>query len=655
MSYPEAISYTVSCPGQNSTNTGIPLPCNMSAPVFKSSLTRWNTTQPPPITPRPVVEPVEEKPVLAPTQDCTTLSFARPDVILEGGALYTPNSPGGSLTDTYLNFTITNRATGVHHFCRWGGNHTQLESGSWLRLLCALPPGSLPDPTSTSFSIVFVPNERRLRITQDWACGSTDGSYTRKYQSFVTHVPPFVCPSSPGGQATTCVANRQYIKAQLQRPVQWSPDLIPPPASALHPGCTGNSQIPSWVIHKFRYEDERAIFWFAEDPNPLPPISQWPFGPYYPWDPSRTITLEIRNQANNNLQTCQLRSFSRTETDAQFARRWHRCHPDTGNSIHYIETYVQFDPSTANFRVNETWFCGDTDPSKPILYTSLAATKIPTCGTSTTEITRCPEWERGPQFTPNCSWHYHTRFCQTGKFESGQSGPIIVPADHFFSSSPEQTQTRLLPSNALTDPDPNPDLWSCTSDSLGRPITWTLNETPDHLGFADFFSTQLSWGTDISDPRSTLDFEFVNSALQKRDSGEGGKNKIMLWTSSNLTPYTPLWRPDLKYGLFVKEYSSSLVVQGHGRKPFREFLDWNLKFDASRGYFEIEHAWVCGELNGGRPILFNGTWAGYLNVTCDFTEAERRDEARVVCRLAGGSAVLKPKVTWEVRPGLVIT
>ncbi len=182
----------------------------------------------------------------------------------------------------------------------------------------------------------------------------------RKYRSFATHVPPFFCAENGG---RTCRANRHSVKAQLQRPVQWTPAPVPPPPGADRRGCTTASHIPSWTIHNFRYEHERSILLFNGET--LPPVSEWPLGSYFPQQASRIMSIEIRNQATNHLQTCTIQSFDGKLTDTDIATQWYRCYPDTGLAVHFVETYIQFNPATAELRVKETWFCDDTDPNKP--------------------------------------------------------------------------------------------------------------------------------------------------------------------------------------------------------------------------------------------------------------------------------------------------
>lgn len=578
--------FTVSCPSKNTTSIN----CNMTTPSrLQSDFTLpWNANQTTPLRSLPIVGPAEQRPQAGvPSLDCALNAFTHPDWTIEEGATYIPSPPGGKLADITLNLTITSRVTGIQHLCRWGGDHKAVDWYGNPQLSCALPAGAAFDASLTSYIMVFFPDKRTLRIDQRWVCGDSAGTYSKNYSSFAEFALPFFCTENGG---RTCRTNKSYVRGQLQTPIQWTPDRIPAPPGAQRPGCTSDSQVPSWVLHAFRYEDERMTYTQGNNQS-APPLDQWRLGPREN-RLSRTLTVQIRNKATDYLQMCVVQTFE-GETDAEAATRWHRCYPDAGLAVHFVETQIQFDPITANLRVNETWFCADTGGPGMIRFDGTAATQVPYCGTITSVVNdHCYDiYEE----LVDCDWYYHTRWCATGTRNPPNAATVTL-ADTTLQGVLQRTA--LLPANAFSDPDPDPDRWSCTVDSLGRPLEWHLRETPDHLGITDFFDTQFRFFDEVQAPRSTLDFEFANSAFARREAGNGA-TRIMLWRTSGLSPFVPAWRPDFAYGLVRPE--SMVIVQSGGRRPFSNFVDWSLKYDAAKAYLELNHTWYCNDKTPSQP------------------------------------------------------
>ena len=87
---------------------------------------------------------------------------------------------------------------------------------------------------------------------------------------------------------------------------------------------------------------------------------------------------------------------------------------------------------------------------------------------------------------------------------------------------------------------------------------------------------------------------------------------------------------------------------------FYNGLGWEVRLDISTGYMELKHSWYCDDKNIDTPIIFNGTWNGYLQLECKWEfpgpwtgEIQRQG---VVCRFAGGrkETVATPTVTSYV-------
>ncbi|KAK3370376.1 hypothetical protein B0H63DRAFT_552312 [Podospora didyma] len=489
-------------------------------------------------------------------RDCADMSLTHPDWVVENGTIYVPGPSWGLINQTTLNFTLTSRATGVQHFCRWGGRNLELVYGDELLMVCSPLPGAPYDASGTSFRVKFGYSNRELNVQQNWTCGDTKGTYSRKFQAneISRYKMPLFCADDAG---RVCRANRQVIKGQLTAPVSpFTPATIPPPPGATQPGCTARSGIPTWLLH-FRFEETR--YGRAAGNQQVP--SSWR-------QPTRILTLQLRNDANNYTQTC---TITTSDDPAILAKTWRRCFPDTSLAQRYIETYFKFNQTTAQLQINQTWFCSDTDPSQPLLYQATLSYKIPLCGETNTTA---------PGNWPQCRDFYQTRWCDMATYRNNQ----LYPFNRTVGGT--VLRTERLPANALTDPDPDPNQWACTADSLARPVEWRLRSPPTGTPGQIFSTTWPSSYSTAIEPRSTFAIELNNSALSPRGSISPG--------------YT--------YGL---EDTPNLITSQRGR-PFRNVVNWSFRFDASSGYLELKHSWFCNDKNPDTPILFNGTWAGYL-------------------------------------------
>lgn len=391
----------------------------------------------------------------------------------------------------------------------------------------------------------------------------------------MTYVMPLFCAEDNG---RVCCANRHVVKGTLTDPLYYyTPAAIPPPPGANRPGCTAGSTIPSWIISNFRFEETRYRRVIGIQPSP-PQIS-WP-------RPSRTLTLSLRNTAIDHLQSCTITLPDTDPSNSQSVTTWLRCFPSTGLAQRYISTHLRFNTTTATLHINQTWYCSDTDPSKPLLYQALATTPSSFCGESNTTITSaCQAY--------NCRDYFSTRWCAIGSYSSHTG--LVTPSNKTISGT--IAHTSLLPANALTDPDPDPSEWSCTSDSIGKPLLWTLSPAPSKETYpppssSDFFTTTPYYGTTF---RSTFSVLLKSSALIRRPGGPADGFEVGA-SAEQMTPYSVAWKPTFKYGLEASP--NEIFLRG---RPFRNVVDWAFRFDAERGYLELEHSWFCGDRNLGEP------------------------------------------------------
>jgi len=146
-------------------------------------------------------------------------------------------------------------------------------------------------------------------------------------------------------------------------------------------------------------------------------------------------------------------------------------------------------------------------------------------------------------------------------------------------------KTTLLPANALVDPDPDTNAWSCTVDSLAKPVEWLFNATRPQ----GFFSTESLWYDEMT-PTSELKFDLYSSAFTRRDPGTKG---VIPGLGSRVVELSPgwgtKWQPTRQYEMWSWD------------RPFANVLGWAVRFDATKRYLEVKQSWFCNDKNGGTP------------------------------------------------------
>ncbi|KAK3348678.1 hypothetical protein B0T25DRAFT_608834 [Lasiosphaeria hispida] len=582
-----ASKFNGSCPLRQAANT--PYVCNATTtPGMTSRLTpRWLSNHTEPLVPHPLTSPPEERVELPPPRDCTDMSLTYPDWVIEEGATYVPSLPKTSINTTTLNFTITSRPTGTQHFCFWGGNNTEIipQNMDLMVLRCRPLSGAPLDPSSSWFGVGFWSKSRELLVEQSWSCGDTRGTFSRRYRANKRHVMPLFCIEDNG---RVCKANRHIVKGVLQNPVGYfTPAAIPVSPGANLSGCSASSTLPHWVVSNFRFEETRRRTATGSDPGPS----------RYPWGrAARTIALSLRNTANDYLQSCTITLPDTDLTNSNPVTQWLRCFPNTDIAPRHMATHIRFNTTSAELRLNQTWPCADIDPTRPLLYTAIATIKATFCGEVNSTITNaCQAY--------NCRDYFNT------------------PA-----------------ANALQDPDPDPNDWSCMADSIGRPVIWRFTAAPTYYSEAGAFFTTRP-GYDLGKPRSSFSVYLENSGLARRPGGPRGGFEVGA-SAERMTPYGAAWKPAFKYGL----ESSPNDIQVRQR-PFRNMVDWSFRFDAASGYLEVEHSWYCDDKAPGKPILFNGTWAGYVDMACRWNGTT----SATGCYFgsSSGELVVKPQVKWQ--------
>lgn len=159
-------------------------------------------------------------------------------------------------------------------------------------------------------------------------------------------------PTYPNG--TGYIVNPMTIRGSLTKPFSLTPAPIPAPPGASTPNCLANSQssAPIWTLTQFLYR--------STERNPsLPGASYATQSPY-----NQTLQIELRNNANGVTQSCVFNDPVLDNT----TDRWWGCFNATNLHTfpqYTIETYIQFNRDIGNIKVNQTWYCNDTEDGAP--------------------------------------------------------------------------------------------------------------------------------------------------------------------------------------------------------------------------------------------------------------------------------------------------
>jgi hypothetical protein len=378
--------------------------------------------------------------------------------------------------------------------------------------------------------------------------------------------------------------------------------------------------------------------------------------------------VDVINGATNVRASC---AFNDAVLDGE-TDKWWPCFRDRATQDEHlpllqrnIETWVQFSSKTGQLRVNQTWYCNSENGLTPYKITATARAPMYRgnsreglmCGegNNTFYNVSCPQSPLSFVYGDSCDFTYHAKWCtlgdRDGYFSWNAPEPLVMPTDTL--------DVVRLSAGGLAEPEPSPDIWSCTVASLGRgPIKWTLQQS--HWFDPGFF-TQTDWFgvfSDLPEVPSTWFLFNLNSSvfagfpptvLSKdgvvRDLGI--RQEYNGWT---MTPWTRTFNPSRTISDMTE---SDGYTTNYGWK-FYNALDWQFRFDISTGYMELNHSWYCDDKNLDTPIIFNGTWNGYIPLSCEwrFPGPRTGDVTRqgVTCDFADGKKeiVVTPVVTSRV-------
>ena len=438
------------------------------------------------------------------------------------------------------------------------------------------------------------------------------------------------------------------------------------PEGASTPNCLwtsrqGDQYTSPWRLTRFLWQATtvKTTYYFQGAERPYDLAQPSPF--------NRTLQVELKNMANNFTASCVFNdNFLDGETD-----KWWPCFRDRASQDEHmrplqrsIETWVQFSAKTGQLVLNQTWYCLSDGPAAtaykitaqgrtPVSRAGRLGTLVCGQGSNTWSGAPCPLVIFGP-VAETCDYTYVAKWCTLGD----RDGRITCGPD-YLPVLTENLNITSLPPGDLTEPEPTPEVWSCTVASLGRgPVVWTLQQLTEWVDFfaqTDWFGV-LSTKTDVLSTwfrfnlNSSVFVGFPPTAL----SGDGVIRELGVWQEGNGWSMSP-WMRTFDPGRVITDRTESPDYSNPGWR-FYNAMAWSLRLDISTGHMELNHSWYCDDENPERPIVFNGVWNGYLPLVCEYAfPGPRTGEITrqgVTCRFAEGKQEVRgtPTVTHVVSP-----
>ncbi|KAK3985429.1 hypothetical protein QBC44DRAFT_374158 [Cladorrhinum sp. PSN332] len=260
----------------------------------------------------------------------------------------------------------------------------------------------------------------QISVNQTWECNDRNLSSPLKFAAAGENTVNLDTSSD----IYTSEITPLLIKGRLSEPVAITPVYAPGPTAHNKLGCLDSSQKPSWTLSHVWYSDSVG--------DGLESVS------------SRIFNLLLVNDATGYEASCMHGSLTNdvgpttllcagSEFQDQYPNRY------------AISTVGSFDPETYVFSVNQTWYCDDHNPAKPVQITASASTKLPL---------QCETKEA----TDHNGHPTTLKACQPEAEVLGLEGTIA--------------QAVTLPPYAIEDPVPRAD--GCTLSSILNP-KWTFS------------------------------------------------------------------------------------------------------------------------------------------------------------------------------------
>ncbi|KAK0639105.1 hypothetical protein B0T16DRAFT_422431 [Cercophora newfieldiana] len=538
-----------------------------------------------------------------PSKDCSLASLTYPDWTVDGVSFSKENND--------LQFLVTSRASESKFRCSTSGQTKTTTAASLndglLHAECVLH-GVTADPLHTlpTLNATYDAQTSKISLQQEWSCGHDKGEYSTTFVG--------------SGSSILSSTNTTFVKGSLIKPVNLTPGIIPAPPNIDSPDCIPTSN-PSWVLERFNYNLTSTPLYF-QDGRAVGPT------------PVETFDLIIRNTANNLTVRCGNRADSiNLDYFGYPYPGWDLCdRPEPSTAAAYapypILTYVRIDRLNNVFGVNQTWYCAGKDGKPPVRVNAFAIAP------NTTAAISCSS---GP-FSQQCAnpavlaGSDRNAPCLTWQCTNNTPPPTLTGT--LLSTSP------LPPTALVTTPDVDPVTGtgqSCTALSVARgPLAWVIDNFR--------FEAQYYWEGNQLNGRWQLSLKPPVWSEVQRWSGR----------------FYP-WRAD-GYGGWPAPLGAELEEKGEGGWIWRSnwvdsFRTRVVSADLVEGgkkgtaYVEMVGVWYCDDRDPDHPLIFNGTWNGFLPIKCDTAKAgfgDERSNTKIICQLQNGQASVYPKVDWYV-------
>ncbi|KAK0726844.1 hypothetical protein B0T26DRAFT_636167 [Lasiosphaeria miniovina] len=315
-----------------------------------------------------------------------------------------------------------------------------------------------------------------VSLNQTWTCNDRNGT------------DPFPFTAAGNGSVCKAVNSPFLVKAALLTPVAITPVYADGPTGHNTPGCAAAATSPSWSLSDIHYV----------------------------------------NQTGDGIHSTNQESFNVIVYNAAIGYTA-SCMPGVGNAMvcagdefgsigrdrYSLSTDATFDPQTFRFSINQTWYCDDADPGKPVAIKASASQVLP-LKCSSAAIEGVPNGEK--------------KTCVTD--DTTLKGALV-------------SQQSLAP-YSIEDPTIMPD--GCTIESVLGP-QWTFSsfevDTPDSgssgppsVSFNVILQTQ---NRGFQFPLSIYQGAPIanSSAWYECDLGGGGNTGQPLWPIACSFQYTP--------------------------------------------------------------------------------------------------------------------
>ncbi|KAK4184375.1 hypothetical protein QBC35DRAFT_540527 [Podospora australis] len=424
---------------------------------------------------------------------CTTLSFTLPSWFVQDL----------TYTDEKATFRISNRATNFT-----GAASCQVAQKGWNS--CAIASNSSTVTTDKDSIEARVQIHGTLAVLLSFAASGTANVTLDN-----TKIP------------NQAAISPLLIKGSLSSPVAITPLYGAGPQGHDNKGCSAAAQNPVWNISGIYYLDRPGDGIYSA--------------------PSRIFNLHITNPATGYEAGCMYGALTTEPTESSLVCSGNEF-GDLDGARYTPSTSGSWDPATYRFSMNQTWYCDDVDPSKPIAITATASAILPlVCSTQ-------------PIPTPDSDSPSNSTLTQT-----------ICPENPDVALQGTLLTTTTLAPYSLEAPVPRAD--GCTISSILRP-TWSFSA-----------------------------FEIASSNPEDPSAWESVTFEIILATNNRgfQFPIPISFRKDPTKEWFPCE----IGPDGENDRPLFPYK-CEAQFDAATKELKLKADWECKEFDEEHPINFSG-------------------------------------------------